>query len=231
NDAQIPIDPETQLQDWDCPAAFDMQKLTNDICETRSLLESQTHPSDANSPSTHASQWANPPENIDSIMGPDSLKSLQQLVRTKFGLSNPETTPFSIILLDGILLFHKTALSQGGCHPGSICDTGVFIYAHYSTLKNRRNGRSGYATKDGIWVDPPGYFDNIVWPNFIKFHPQFVDHNGEIISAGSQSAYDLDNDLSWRDKVIVCSSDMPIKKTIELCIDTLANEWNRRRMH
>ena len=35
-------------------------------------------------------------------------------------------------------------------------------------------------TLEGFWEDPPGYVDNVVWPNYVKDHAfLFVDRNVE----------------------------------------------------
>ncbi|WVW86310.1 hypothetical protein I302_108352 [Kwoniella bestiolae CBS 10118] len=37
--------------------------------------------------------------------------------------------------------------------------------------KARREERQVYVLQHGgVWVDPPGYFDNIVWPGYVKAH-------------------------------------------------------------
>ncbi|CAO3601310.1 unnamed protein product [Absidia cylindrospora] len=51
-----------------------------------------------------------------------------------------------------------------------LLDHKVFVTAGYETLKQRRQDRQGYHTLEGYWVDPPGYFDAIVWPEFLRAH-------------------------------------------------------------
>lgn len=47
-------------------------------------------------------------------------------------------------------------------------------------MKQRREARSGYVTLEGFWEDPPGYVDDIVWPNYVQDHAfLFVDGNVE----------------------------------------------------
>ena len=47
-------------------------------------------------------------------------------------------------------------------------------------MKSRREARSGYVTLEGFWEDPPGYVENIVWPNYVKDHAfLFVDGDVE----------------------------------------------------
>ncbi|KAJ2048206.1 ribosylnicotinamide kinase [Coemansia sp. S16] len=105
-----------------------------------------------------ASQWANPPEDVDRLVSADALSSIKAQALRSLGVADAGQVPFAIILVEGILLFHDGDQSSDH-HPGSVCDTGVFIYAQYDTLKTRRESRTAYATVEGVWADPPGYFD------------------------------------------------------------------------
>ena len=49
-------------------------------------------------------------------------------------------------------------------------DIKIFLRVSYAKLKARREARSGYATIEGFWEDPPGYVDKIVWPNYVLNH-------------------------------------------------------------
>ncbi|KAJ1836182.1 ribosylnicotinamide kinase [Coemansia sp. RSA 2711] len=183
-DSQIPINADANIQDWDCPEAFDMPKITQAIRSTRKRLE---------------------------IM---------------LGVGSVDDIPFSLILVDGILLFYDDASDTA---PGTECDAGVFIHAHYKTLKQRRESRSAYVTKDGIWEDPPGYFDAIVWPNFEKYHSSIIRANPEIDSQESARARHSNAPASTRiGNIAICSSDAPFQYTLEACVETILSEWGRR---
>ncbi|OLY79383.1 Nicotinamide riboside kinase, partial [Smittium mucronatum] len=81
-----------------------------------------------------------------------------------------------VILVEGILLFANTQLL-------GIFDARIFLLGSYDTLKHRRGQRSlpgqleSVSDSSGvvIWPDPPGYFDDMVWPNFIRFNSSFLD--------------------------------------------------------
>ncbi|KAJ2398501.1 ribosylnicotinamide kinase, partial [Coemansia sp. RSA 2559] len=133
-----------------------------------------------------ASQWANPPEDVDKMVDPVVMESLKQMILHSLQIDSLEKVPFYIILVDGILLFHDN--DTGAIHPRAELDTGILIYAQYDTLKQRRNERTGYATKEGIWADPPGYFDSIVWPNFVKYHKQFIQAHPQILERGANAS-------------------------------------------
>ncbi|WWC91858.1 uncharacterized protein L201_006805 [Kwoniella dendrophila CBS 6074] len=47
----------------------------------------------------------------------------------------------------------------------------IFLRVPYDTLKARRDERQVYVLQHGgVWVDPPGYFEKIVWPGYVKAH-------------------------------------------------------------
>ncbi|KAJ2227379.1 ribosylnicotinamide kinase [Coemansia sp. RSA 518] len=202
-----------------------MDKMVQTIQSTRKQLEDL--PGCGKSVEVHssfASQWANPQKDVNSKLPPKALDSLRNTVLHRLNVESTEEIPFSLILVDGILLFYDEANNES---PGAECDTGLFIYAQYETLKQRREARSAYVTKDGIWEDPPGYFDSIVWPNFVKYHSNLIAAHPEITdrkvtSAGGQKSAHEAN-------VAICSSDMPFKDTLDVCVESILGEWNRRQ--
>lgn len=70
-----------------------------------------------------------------------------------------------LVILDGFLLF-------GECVSGvrELLDLKILLRARFRKAKERREARSGYATLEGFWEDPPGYVEKIVWPNYVKDH-------------------------------------------------------------
>ncbi|KAJ2849021.1 hypothetical protein IWW36_002930 [Coemansia brasiliensis] len=219
-DMCIPINPETNDQDWDCPEAFDMDAMVNAIQSARQQLEDNCS---LVSRSSYASQWANPAEDVDRMLPAATLNSLCDLVLQKLHINSTEEMPFSLLLVDGILLFYDS--TDESSTPGTECDAGVFIYAQYKTLKQRREARSGYVTKEGIWSDPPGYFDRTVWPNFVKYHRKLIAahpkiEGGERTSGGSSDHFG---------KIAICSSDAPFAHTLEACVESIINQWNCRQ--
>lgn len=49
-------------------------------------------------------------------------------------------------------------------------DVKFFLRVSYADAKARRGARDGYATGEGWWRDPPGYVDEVVWPNYVDGH-------------------------------------------------------------
>lgn len=70
-----------------------------------------------------------------------------------------------LCIFDGFLLY---APSMSALQPH--LDIKFFLQVSYAKAKARREARSGYATIEGFWEDPPGYVDNIVWPNYVEDH-------------------------------------------------------------
>lgn len=79
----------------------------------------------------------------------------------------------NIFILDGFLLYPSPPL------PPSIpaqLDLKLFLRSTHSLTKSRREARSGYVTLEGFWEDPPGYVDEVVWPNYVRDHLVFFTH-------------------------------------------------------
>ncbi|CAN6640305.1 nicotinamide riboside kinase [Trichomonascus vanleenenianus] len=145
-DNQIPVD-RNGLQDWDCPEAFDLEYM-------REVL-------------AHVHSSGTLPEKFVSIeeqnsVGPSRIneEDLNEIV----GRVAPELRKAKLLLVDGIMLYNK------GSPLANSFDMKLFIRGKYEDLKRRREARDGYVTVDSFWVDPPGYFDDIVWPAYIKTH-------------------------------------------------------------
>lgn len=55
-------------------------------------------------------------------------------------------------------------------------DARLLLPTAYEDVKRRREARTGYVTSgngsedENFWVDPPGYVDDVVWPNYALSH-------------------------------------------------------------
>ncbi|KAI9600635.1 hypothetical protein H4Q26_000424 [Puccinia striiformis f. sp. tritici PST-130] len=92
----------------------------------------------------------------------------------------------------------------------------------YEVLKERRRIRQTYHTADGMtWQDPPGYWDQIIWPAYLKAH-------GHMFKEGLVETSDLDRN-SWAGKDVVLlepsSKGDPAEKTLaqylEITLDSI----------
>jgi nicotinamide/nicotinate riboside kinase len=80
-----------------------------------------------------------------------------------------------LCIFDGFLLYTP---SMSAIQP--YLDVKFFLRVSYEKAKVRREARSGYATIEGWWADPPGYVDKIVWPNYVRDHAwMFIDGDVE----------------------------------------------------
>ena len=71
-----------------------------------------------------------------------------------------------LVIIDGFLLFGDSVREIR-----DELDIKVLLRSTHDDSKEReREARAGYQTIEGYWVDPPNYFDEIVWPNYIKNH-------------------------------------------------------------
>jgi nicotinamide/nicotinate riboside kinase len=89
-----------------------------------------------------------------------------------------------LCVFDGFLLYSK---SMASVQPHM--DIKIFLRVSYLKAKARREARSGYVTLEGFWEDPPGYFDQIVWPNYVEDHKWMFENEdveGKLIDAAVQ---------------------------------------------
>jgi nicotinamide/nicotinate riboside kinase len=78
-----------------------------------------------------------------------------------------------ICILDGFLLYtdSMTAVQKH-------IDVKYFLQVSYKKSKARREARAPYVLRDGsVWQDPPGYFDKIVWSNYVEEHGWMFEDN------------------------------------------------------
>ncbi|KAL1924673.1 uncharacterized protein VTP21DRAFT_4327 [Calcarisporiella thermophila] len=153
-DSNIPIDPRTGYQNWDCPDAYDMQQL---IATLKRVREGEV-PVSRNSSVTDE-------EAIERVVRNPNILGLKEL---KDMMLCCEREGWKFILVEGILLYSNPELTQE-------FDVKFFISASYDVLKHRRSSRKGYTTLEGFWEDPPNYFDDLVWPEYVKWNSNLLE--------------------------------------------------------
>jgi nicotinamide/nicotinate riboside kinase len=79
-----------------------------------------------------------------------------------------------IAIIDGFMLY-----SEGMKAIRDQFDIKLFLRTDHATAKARREARTGYVTLEGFWEDPPGYVDDIVWPEYVKEHA-FLFRDGNV---------------------------------------------------
>ncbi|KAJ2786095.1 ribosylnicotinamide kinase [Coemansia javaensis] len=221
-DSQIPQHATADVQDWDCPEAFDMAGLARAIRDTRARLE-RTGALDGEGAATGhaAARWANPPADMDRLLSPEAVAAARSAVARELGADTP---PPAVLLVDGILLFHD------GSEIRDACSAGALVFARRDTLRRRRESRAAYTTKEGVWSDPPGYFDAVVWPNFIRYHAALLADYPQIAGPDAATAAGAGRARQTpASGIVVCSSDAPIEASLTACATAIAagREMNR----
>ena len=160
---KIPLDPVHGVQNWDDP---------DYSIEWQRLIEVLQHVKEHGAlPSSHKSHdHLHPPSQTNLVSKDMNAKELA-LQKKAREMTHPDGVVYA--LLDGFLCFYnKTVLD--------LLDVRIFLNADKNSLKHRRSLREGYATageltydvmkstqltiEGDVWVDPPFYFDDIVWP-------------------------------------------------------------------
>lgn len=163
HDSQIPVN-SAGVQDWDCLDAIDIPAL-------RSALEHiKTHGTPPPDFVSKEYQNAVGECGIDGAVVERCRERLQE-----FFEANKDRTQ-RVAIIDGFLLFSPEMKDLG---IRDQFDLRLFLRTSYATAKQRREARSGYVTLEGFWQDPPGYVDDIVWPNYVKDH-KFLFRDGNV---------------------------------------------------
>ncbi|KAF2036125.1 P-loop containing nucleoside triphosphate hydrolase protein [Setomelanomma holmii] len=151
-DTEIPV--RNGVQDWDCLESLNLPQLKKAL---EHIKEHGTIP-----------DWLESIEDQNSVgehgVPVEEVERLRGIVRRWFH-GKPQWEGRRICVVDGFLLFSEDMKAIR-----SLFDTKLFLRTSYVTAKKRREARTGYVTIEGFWEDPPGYVDNVVWPNYVKDH-------------------------------------------------------------
>ena len=99
----------------------------------------------------------------------------------------------------------------------------LFAYLHSSSKK----GFDRPARLIGYWEDPPGYFDNIVWPNYLTWNAPFVDITTAMEAGTETGVYNADEETTSRpDSMtqgvdIISSGDSSVQSMVQTATDLL----------
>jgi nicotinamide/nicotinate riboside kinase len=154
----VPIDQETQLANWDCPESVDFEKFSR-LIEYTKVNNGQLPPNFKSNEESNVHDGS-------KLISPEALAQLEEILKPF--LTNQDAI---FVFVDGFMLYWNEQVSQQ-------LDCKISFTASYETLKARREKRQGYHTLEGYWVDPPGYFDKIVWPEYLRLskHNATVDN-------------------------------------------------------
>lgn len=171
-DSEIPI--HQGVQDWDCAEAINLPCLEQalkrakngqDVEQVRDGIASMEIPEGED----EKAQW-------EEIVGKvkEHVECWAVAMQAEKGQS---WQPRRLVIVDGFLLLGPSVHSIR-----ALFDMKILLRCRYEDSKRRRGARSGYVTLEGWWEDPPGYFDDIVWPNYVKEHG-FLFEGGDVEAA------------------------------------------------
>ncbi|KZO99312.1 P-loop containing nucleoside triphosphate hydrolase protein [Calocera viscosa TUFC12733] len=164
---QIPIHPIYKVQDWDAPAgAIDWPRLRAGLqfIKQHGVMPAGHHSHD------HL--------NVQELVGvsPAVIEKWTE----RFAPSGEEV---QWVLVDGFLMYWDPEVID-------TLDVRLFLRVPRDELARRRHARHGYHTAENtLWRDPPGYFDQIVWPAYVEAHRElFVqgDVQGVLVEQGGK---------------------------------------------
>lgn len=182
-DDEIPVDPKTNEQNWDCSDAIDFEKFADYINGLKSNK-------------TLTAQIDSLEDEADLQLSREEINHFSYVINSYKHVLNDKV----IVFVDGFMLYHDDKIS-------SLFDIRLFFHAKYETLKTRRKSRAGYNTVGGFWVDPPEYFSRMVWPEYIKSHRHLFEKEDVNLKLNSHAKddlelYDIQNeDLSLHDLI------------------------------
>ncbi|RIA86366.1 P-loop containing nucleoside triphosphate hydrolase protein [Glomus cerebriforme] len=194
---QLPIDPKTNLANGECPEAIDFKSFID------SLYELHT--------STSLVKTFKPKKNnhihndIESNELDELVKELNDQVQNALSEKGKE---LNFVLVDGFLLYINSDVVKE-------LDIKLFLKADYDILKSRREIIYGKKRLGRRWVDPPNYFDNVVWPNYYKINKHIIDRTEGV----KGDMEDMLNDL-----IILESNNLSrLSNNIEYVVKTILN--------
>ncbi|KAL4252620.1 P-loop containing nucleoside triphosphate hydrolase [Abortiporus biennis] len=152
---KIPIHPQYKVQDWDDPeGAIDWTRMVNSLREVKATgkipPEHYSH--------DHLNEQKDIPINSEtSKRWRDTFHRIEQ-ERRQLG------EQIIWVMVDGFLLYWDMDVVD-------TLDVRIFLRVPHDVLKQRRHERHGYHTAEGaLWRDPPHYWEQIVWPAYVKAH-------------------------------------------------------------
>lgn len=164
-DAEIPVDAASGLADWDCAGSLDFARMR------AALLHIRAHdgalPADLDS--IQAGNSVGPAVVAEAVVERLVAEVGERVERWKS--EGRRGGRRKLVIVDGFLLFHQGSVVE------DCFDAKVLLRASYEKAKQRREARTGYVTIEGFWEDPPGYFDKIVWPNYVREHSYLFEND------------------------------------------------------
>lgn len=135
---------------WDCPEALDFDAM---IAALRAYREHGQFPSGVEKDlAVRAKEDKN-----------TRTEDIADALLDRYSMSAFLEVQENICIVDGFMLYQNRTLL-------GLIDIPILLRGSFPKLRERRYARSGYVTQEGFWQDPEGYFEDVVWPEFVKTH-------------------------------------------------------------
>lgn len=178
-ESKLPIHPTYKVSDWDVPRAYDWQRFVARLRQVREGHEITAD--DVRVSEDDAISWSEEERSKLSLWTETLRKSASNV-----------DNDVQLVILDGFLILgdldctseeiwnrkHSPKSEWTDTNPKSslrlqvrrLLDIKVFLRVSREVLQKRRDTRE-YDTAEGTtWKDPPGYFDQVVWPAYVHCH-------------------------------------------------------------
>ncbi|KAL8807327.1 MAG: hypothetical protein Q9223_003182 [Gallowayella weberi] len=178
------------LLDWDCAASLDWPRLEQTVRRWKNgdeIKEGEVNPQPQFEEAVAAERQGEKAEEKNGI-----TRALVEQLRSQVPVTGLEGGLQRIVILDGFLLFTPSVPATFR----SLLNLKIMLRAPYAEAKRRREGRSGYTTMEGWWEDPPGYFDKVVWPNYVEENRGFF-VGGEVEGKVDEEACEREGAKVW----------------------------------
>ncbi|KIW35642.1 uncharacterized protein PV07_02327 [Cladophialophora immunda] len=180
-----------ELQDWDCIDSLDLPLFEHTLTHLRDhgdLPPDSVSKEDQNSVGHSGVSPGKVDEHRERVR-----TRIDELVRRRGGGEGGSSAgkEIRIYIVEGFLLYPQSpssststsSLPLSSDYPHSAAGLAhlhhlthtllhplLFLPSTRTQTLSRRAARSGYVTLEGFWVDPPGYVEDLVWPNYIRYH-------------------------------------------------------------
>lgn len=169
-DAEIPINRSAgDVADWDCIDAINLPKFEESL---RYIRKIGMPPPDLISK-----------EDKNDVGKVDVDATVIDDLKWKAGRWMFQDVP-PVAIIDGFLMYSEDMREIRDCF-----DVKLLLRTDFKTGKARREARSGYVTIEGWWEDPAGYWEKVVWPNYVKDHA-FMFEDGDVEGEVRQDVVD-----------------------------------------
>ncbi|GBC07978.1 hypothetical protein RclHR1_07830005 [Rhizophagus clarus] len=193
----LPIDPTTNLANGECPEAIDFESFVGSLYDLHTSFGLVKTFKPKKNHHIHHDIESNELNNL--------VKELNYKVQNVLSEKKKE---LNFVLVDGFLLYINSDVIKE-------LDIKLFLKADYDTLKKRREIIYGRKILGRRWVDPPNYFDKMVWPNYYKV-------NRHIIDRPKSGNNNNNNNNMLDDLIILESNDLSrLSENIETVVETI----------